>query len=83
MHAGFGNKVWFSETVIGKMCSVVTDSNKFNDGLVPIVDNFPKAFLVEQFDKIYIEEAKPAGFTRELSQFIEKEILILSRSLKF
>ena len=77
IRCGFRNRNW-KNVFSGYGFNKIT-----NDGLVPIVDSFPKAFLVEQFDKIYIEEAKPAGFTRGLSQFIEKEILILSRSLNF
>ncbi len=66
-------RVVFSETVIAKMCSVVTDSNRIKEeNLAPIGNGFPKAFLVEAFNEIMIEEKIPDNFTRGLSQFHTK-----------
>ncbi len=66
-------KVVFSETVIAKMCSVVTDVNRIDEeNLLPIVDGFSKAFLVEAFNEILIEQKTPANFTRGLKQFYTK-----------
>lgn len=69
-------KVVFSETVIAKMCSVVTDPIRIDaEELIPIVEDFPKAFLVEAFNQILIEERQPHGFTRGLKKFHTKEDL--------
>lgn len=69
-------KVVFSETVIAKMCSVVTDPIRIDaEELIPIVKDFPKAFLVEAFNQILIEERQPHGFTRGLKKFHTKEDL--------
>ena len=69
-------KVVFSETVIAKMCSVVTDPLRIDvEELIPIVEEFPKAFLVEAFNQILIEERQPPGFIRGLKKFHTKEDL--------
>ena len=69
-------KVVFSETVIAKMCSVVTDPIRIDaEELIPIVEDFPKAFLVEAFNQILIEKRQPHGFTRGLKKFHTKEDL--------
>ena len=69
-------RVVFSETVIAKMCSVVTDVNRIDEeNLAPIVDGLPKAFLVEAFNQILVEEKQPHGFIRGLKKFHTKEDL--------
>lgn len=69
-------KVVFSETVIAKMCSVVIDPIRIDaEELIPIVEEFPKAFLVEAFNQILIEEKQPHGFIRGLKKFHTKEDL--------
>ncbi len=69
-------KVVFSETVIAKMCSVVIDPIRIDaEELIPIVEEFPKAFLVEAFNQILIEEKQPYGFIRGLKKFHTKEDL--------
>ncbi len=66
-------RVVFSETVIAKMCSVVTDPDRIEmELLTPIVDGFSKAFLAEAFSEILIEEKKPRNFSRGLRQFHAK-----------
>ena len=70
---GFGESVQFSETVIAKMCSVVTDPERIVDeDLPPIVSDFPRAFLVESFNEILVDQVTLPNFERGLSAFIEK-----------
>ena len=77
-------KVVFSETVIAKMCSVVTDPTRIDaEELIPIVEEFPKAFLVEAFNQILIEEKQPHGFIRGLKKFNTKEDLDPFATSKF
>lgn len=81
---GFGSRVCFSETVIAKMCSVVTDAERIrNEGLRPVTDESPKAFLVEAFDRILIESKTPADFRRGLERFVPKEDLDPFAQTKF
>ena len=69
-------RIVFSETVIAKMCSVVQDVSRIEEeSLSPIVDGFPKAFLVEAFNQILIEEKQPLSFIRGLKKFHTKENL--------
>ena len=66
-------KVSFSETVIAKMCSVVTDSKRIaEEKLAEVTPGSSKSFLVEAFDQILIEEKTPSGFDRGITQFIPK-----------
>jgi mannitol-1-phosphate 5-dehydrogenase len=70
---GFGDRVQFSETVIAKMCSVVADPVRIADeGLAPIVPDFPRAFLVESFNEILVDQVTLPNFERGLSAFLEK-----------
>jgi len=70
---GFGESVQFSETVIAKMCSVVADPVRIiEEGLAPIVSDFPRAFLVESFNEILVDKVTLPNFERGLSAFIEK-----------
>ena len=70
---GFGESVQFSETVIAKMCSVVADPARIIDeGLAPIVAGFPRAFLVESFNEILVDQVTLPNFERGLSAFMEK-----------
>ena len=63
----------FSETVIAKMCSVVTDKDRIRkEGLIPIVAGLNRAFLVEEFNHILIEEKVPKKFNRGFTQFWTK-----------
>ena len=66
-------KVSFSETVIAKMCSVVTDSKRITEeNLAEVTPGSSKSFLVEAFDQILIEEKTPSGFDRGITRFIPK-----------
>jgi len=70
---GFGESVQFSETVIAKMCSVVTDPARLADeDLSPIVAGFSRAFLVESFNEILVDQVTLPNFERGLSSFMEK-----------
>ena len=70
---GFGDRVQFSETVIAKMCSVVTDPERITDeSLAPITLNFSRAFLVESFNQILVDQVTLPNFQRGLSAFVEK-----------
>ena len=70
---GFGESVQFSETVIAKMCSIVADPKRIVDeDLAPIVANFSRAFLVESFNEILVEQVTLPKFERGFSAFIEK-----------
>ena len=71
--AGFADRAQFLETDIGKMCSVATDSARITDeNLAPLVPGFNRAFLVEAFDRILVDQATLPNFERGLSVFIEK-----------
>jgi mannitol-1-phosphate 5-dehydrogenase len=70
---GFGERVVFSETVIAKMCSVVLDEKRIkSENLKEIVPGAKKSFLVESFDKVFIDEKVPADFERGITNFITK-----------
>ena len=73
---GFQPKVEFSETVIGKMCTVVTDPMRISEeNLKTLTGTQDRALLVESYNKIFVEEKKPAGFTRGLNFLLEKKDL--------
>ncbi len=81
---GFGSRVCFSETVIAKMCSVVTDAGRIrSEGLQSVTDTSTRAFLVEAFDRILIESKTPADFRRGLERFVPKEDLDPFAQTKF
>ena len=81
---GFDSRVVFSETVIAKMCSVVTDPERIRvEGLLPVADRFSKAFLVEAYDRILVEERMPEGFERRLDRFVAKNDLYPFAQAKF
>jgi mannitol-1-phosphate 5-dehydrogenase len=81
---GYAPRVCFSETVIAKMCSVVDDAARIRDEeLLPITDDFSKAFLVEAYDRILVEEKMPEGFERGLDRFVAKTDLDPFAQAKF
>ena len=81
---GFSPRVSFSETVIAKMCSVVTDPERIQkEGLHEVVDGSSKAFLVEAYDRILVEEEAPEGFQRGLERFVAKSDLDPFAQAKF
>jgi len=81
---GFANRVVFSETVIGKMCSIVTDQDRIQkENLNPINDECPRAILVEAFNDVFIDQSTPPGFLRGLDQFHPKSDLLPFAMAKF
>ena len=69
--------VQFVNTVIGKMSGVVDDLDQPEyDGLLPLVDSSRRAVLVEEFNRILIEEVRLPGFRRGLDIFDEKPDLL-------
>lgn len=65
--------VQYLNTVIGKMSQVVTDKNEIAEKhLTPIVPGIDRAFLVEEFNRIYVTQCTIPGFTPGISVFIEK-----------
>ena len=71
--SGFGDRVFFSDTVIAKMCSVVSQKSRIlTENLIPVVKSASKAFLVEAFDQILIDDGQPTDFVRGLKKFITK-----------
>ena len=81
---GFGSRVCFSETVIAKMCSLVVESQRIrNEGLRPVTDESPRAFLVEAYDRILIDSTTPPDFRRGLERFVPKDDLDPFAQTKF
>lgn len=69
--------VQFLNTVIGKMSGVVVDKAEITaQGLAPITENLPRAFLVESFNRILITRTTLPGFKRGLDVFEEKPDLL-------
>ncbi|MEI8062468.1 MAG: hypothetical protein WCH84_00220 [Verrucomicrobiota bacterium] len=62
----------FLNTVIGKMSGVVTATGS----LVAITDDLPRAFLVEEFNRILITQISVPGFRRGIEVFAEKPDLL-------
>ena len=69
--------VQFLNTVIGKMSGVVTDPGQIAaEGLVCLAEGFPRAFLVEEFNRILITRIDLPGFKRGIEVFLEKPELL-------
>lgn len=68
--------VEFLNTVIGKMSQTVTDPDDIRRrNLAPVVPGYPRAFLVESFNRILISKITLPGFTPAITSFVEKEDL--------
>jgi mannitol-1-phosphate 5-dehydrogenase len=75
-HTLVGERAQFINTVIGKMSGMVTDPVQIErDGLMPFVPGGKDAVLVEQFNRILINEISLAGFERGITTFEEKPVL--------
>lgn len=73
LSVSLADRVFFSETVISKMCSVVLEKDRIeSENLMEVTAGSQKSFLVEAFNEILIEAKEPAGFERGISQFITK-----------
>lgn len=75
--AGGGRPAHYLNTVIGKMSQVISDPAEIEKrGLTPIVPGFPRAFLVEAFNRILVSRILLPGFTPGISAFEEKDDLL-------
>lgn len=69
--------VQFLNTVIGKMSGTVTDAKQLRaDGLATLVEGFPRAFLVEEFNRILVTQVTLPNFQRRIPVFLEKPDLL-------
>jgi mannitol-1-phosphate 5-dehydrogenase len=73
--------VRFLNTVIGKMSGVISDSEMRLQALAPITPTLGRAFLVEEFNRIFIssirfDNAGTPGFRRGIGVFEEKGDLL-------
>ncbi len=69
--------VQFLNTVIGKMSGVVTAAEQIRaEGLVSLVEDFPRAFLVEEFNRILVTQIRLPAFRRGIEAFVEKPDLL-------
>ena len=72
-----GGSIQFLNTVIGKMSGVIQEREEMAaQGLAPITDSFPRAFLVEEFNRILITKINLPGFHRGIEVFEEKPDLL-------
>ena len=68
----------FSETVIAKMCSVVTDSSRMSEeGLAALTEFSSRSLLVEAYDTILIDESVPQASCVAWTGLLQSPILIL------
>jgi mannitol-1-phosphate 5-dehydrogenase len=77
-HAAIRARVRFLNTVIGKMSHVVTDAEEIRtQQLATIAPDFPRAFLVESFNRILISKIDfPEPFQRGIEVLQEKSDLL-------
>jgi mannitol-1-phosphate 5-dehydrogenase len=69
--------VQFLNTVIGKMSGVVTAPEQIKaEGLACLVEDAPRALLVEEFNRILITQIQLPAFKRGIEAFIEKPDLL-------
>lgn len=71
-------QVQFLNTVIGKMSGIKTDPAEIAElGLTPVTPGAPRAFLVEEFNRILISKIRfEPPFARGIGVFEEKENLL-------
>jgi mannitol-1-phosphate 5-dehydrogenase len=77
-HSAVRARVRFLNTVIGKMSQVVVDPDEVQArNLTTITPGYPRAFLVEAFNRILISKVQfPEPFERGISVLQEKENLL-------
>jgi mannitol-1-phosphate 5-dehydrogenase len=69
--------VQFLNTVIGKMSGVISDpATCARLNLAPMTPGWPKAVLVEEFNRILITQIALPGFVRGIDVFVEKPELL-------
>jgi mannitol-1-phosphate/altronate dehydrogenase len=72
-----GSRVQCLNTVIGKMCGIVSDPTEIiEQGLSPALPGGSRAFLVEAFNRILITKIDLPSFTRGITVFEEKTELL-------
>jgi mannitol-1-phosphate 5-dehydrogenase len=70
-------RVQYANTVIGKMSQVVSDPAAIREGgLVLIAPGIDRAFLVEEFNRIFVSRCSLPGFEPGIGVFMEKEDLV-------
>lgn len=75
--------VQFLNTVIAKMSGMITDPETIERlGLAAITPGFPRAILVEEFNRILISKIRLSGYRRGIEVFIEKEDLLPFEEVK-
>ena len=75
--ASIRENVQFLNTVIGKMSGVIADAATIERlDLATITPDFPRAILVEQFNRILISKIRLPGYRRGIEVFVEKEDLL-------
>jgi mannitol-1-phosphate/altronate dehydrogenase len=76
--------VQFLNTVIAKMSGVIADPQTMERlALAPITPGFPRAVLVEQFNRILISKIRLPGYRRGIEVFAEKDDLLPYEEVKF
>jgi mannitol-1-phosphate/altronate dehydrogenase len=69
--------VQFLNTVIGKMSGVISDAETIATlGLATVAPDFPRAILVEEFNRILISRIRLPEYRRGIEVFLEKEDLL-------
>jgi mannitol-1-phosphate/altronate dehydrogenase len=69
--------VQFLNTVIGKMSGVIMDAQTIERlDLATVAPDFPRAILVEEFNRILISRIRLSGYRRGIEVFVEKENLL-------
>jgi len=69
--------VQFLNTVIGKMSGVITEAQTIERlDLATITPDFPRAILVEEFNRILISKIRLPEYWRGIEVFVEKEDLL-------
>ncbi|MDD4101047.1 MAG: hypothetical protein PHU80_00250 [Kiritimatiellae bacterium] len=67
----------YLNTVIGKMSQVINDPMEIaRRGLAPVAPGFPRAFLVESFNRILVSKITLPGFEPGITAFEEKGDLL-------
>lgn len=70
-------RVQFLNTVIGKMSQALNSSEAILcRGLAPVAPCFPRAFLVESFNRILVSRIRLPGFVPGIQAFEEKDNLL-------
>lgn len=64
-------------TVVGKMSGVITDPEEIKRlNLATLTPNFPRAVLVEEFNRILVTKINLPGYRRGIDVFVEKPDLL-------